>query len=373
MKKLNIDSKHNIMILSGSLTGGGAERVAVNLADGLARLGHHITLVCEQRGEITYKPSDNVNLQFYPQVSNKRYITILEYAWNIRGMIKQIRPDVIIGIGTGNSLRGKIAQMLSLKRIPVILSDHYTLDSPSCAPFSKTERFLKFYFSRICEAYTVLTHADKVFGESKGLKNIVVMPNPLELSPAVEGYTKDKVILAVGRLNAWHCKGFDILVRAWETLAHKYPDWQLQIAGMGSEMDKERILSFLEDKSVRNRITFLGYTKDVVKHYQRSAIFVLSSRYEGFGLVITEAMSQMCACVATDYKGRQSEIITDGVDGLLCTPENIDDLAQKMEMLITDNELRKKIQNNATLNLKRFHPDVYAKMWDSLISQQFNN
>ncbi len=361
-----------VLIFSNTLTGGGAERVASNLADGLAELGYNVVLYCIKDGDMTYAPTSRVNLHFYTSFKPIKGLNILRSVLNMRSIIKTHMPDIVIGIQSTNAFKAKMALLLSGQRIPIIYSEHNSLERPSCAPLSRMERFYKFFFSRFCNAYTVLTNSDKVYGESKGLKNIVVMPNPLQLKPVEIIPYKEKIVLAVGRLNVWHYKGFDILVRAWELIAEKYPDWQLQIAGVGSESEKNKILSFVKSESVKKKILFLGYSKDVIQYYKKSSIFVLSSRYEGFGLVLTEAMSQRCACIATDYKGRQADIITDGVNGFLCSPENIDDLAKKIELLIVDKDLRECIQRQSLMSLDRFSPIVYAKRWDSLIKKLYD-
>lgn len=359
-----------ILIFSGKLTGGGAERVAVNMAEGLVDLGHDVTICCEPIGEKTYTPSSLVNLEFYPLQIRKSIfpkINVFARIWYMVRMIRRISPNVIIGIIGDATCMAKIAQSLSFKHIPVIYSDHNTLQRPNSALMSKREKFLKFHFSKYCDAYTVLTEADKKYGETLGLKNIVVMPNPLFLQPIKVFPSKEKIILANGRLNDWHCKGFDLLIEAWGKIASNHLDWRLQILGAGDEKDKETILHFARKNKVEKRIDLLGYTKDVALYYQRAEIFVLASRYEGFGLVLTEAMSQGCACVAADYKGRQGEIITDGVDGLLCQTDNIEDLVEKLQRLIENNDLRHYIQASATKNLDRFSIQTYAKRWDKLI------
>ena len=103
--------------------------------------------------------------------------------------------------------------------------------------------------------------------------------------------------------------------------------------------------------------------------YQRSSIFVLSSRYEGFGLVLIEAMSQGCACVACDYKGRQSEIFEDGKDGIVCFPESVDDLKNSIEKMISDKELREKYQNRAIERAEYYSIDHTMDRWERLLQK----
>lgn len=362
-----------VLIFSNTLTGGGAERVASNLADGLVSLGYQVILYCTQTKDITYAPSSKVDLNFYPSSKSIKGLNIIKRIWDMRKIIRKHNPDIVIGIQSTNAFYSKIAQLISGHRIPVVYSEHNSLERPLCAKLSFMENFYKFRFSKLCDAFTVLTDADRLYGEKRGLKNIVVMPNPLQLTPINEIPLKENVVLAVGRLNVWHCKGFDVLVQAWEQIANKHTDWELQIVGAGNNESKEKIISYISDSTIRQKVKFINYTQNIETVYRQASIFVLSSRYEGFGLVLTEAMSQRCACVATNYNGRQGEIITDGVDGLLCATENVDDLAKKLELLIEDDELRKSIQHQSTCNLERYHPLTYAQKWDSLIKRLGND
>lgn len=114
-------------------------------------------------------------------------------------------------------------------------------------------------------------------------------------------------------------------------------------------------------------IEFKDYTTDILDEYRRAAIFCLSSRYEGWGLVLVEAMSQRCACVACDYKGRQAEIITDGVDGLLCVPDDVDALAAKLDLLISDDNKRQELQQASANNLGQYSPDKITLQLQSIL------
>ena len=116
-------------------------------------------------------------------------------------------------------------------------------------------------------------------------------------------------------------------------------------------------------------VDFPDYQSDIQPYYQRAAIFVLSSRYEGFGLVLIEAMSQGCACVACDYKGRQSEIVTNGVDGMTCEPDHVEALAQAIKKLIADDELRAQLQVNAIRRAEDFSIGHIMDRWEGLLTK----
>ena len=113
-------------------------------------------------------------------------------------------------------------------------------------------------------------------------------------------------------------------------------------------------------------IELLGYRTDMEQLFQQASIFVLSSRSEGLPMVLIEAMSQGCAPIATDFKGRTKEIITSEKEGLTCEPEDIEALAEGIQKLMNDEELRKTIQQNAIERSKFYSLDYIIEMWERL-------
>ena len=363
------------MILQARLCYGGAERVGVALANGFAKRGNSVTMVANLFEPQTYQLDENI-------VQNKFKKWLSSFLF-VRKYLKEIRPDVIIGIMGTTALVARISS-LGLG-IPVIMTEHWAFEMPQEHPFSVKEYFFKFYANKIYRSVTVLTEADKkVIG--KKLKNVVVMPNPLTLEPANGVPKKKKVILAAGRLTAWEVKGFDVLIKAWGTIAKKYPDWTLQIAGQGEKDDEQRLLDWAADCDVEKQFKLLGFCNNINNLYSESEIFVLSSRYEGFGLVLIEAMSQGCACVACDYKGRQREILNPSSalpegegepnrkieiteNGILCEPDDVEALAEAIKKMIEDNEYREGIRANAIKRSKYYSLENTNDRWESMLNK----
>ena len=113
---------------------------------------------------------------------------------------------------------------------------------------------------------------------------------------------------------------------------------------------------------------FLGFV-DIKKEYEKAEIFVLSSRYEGFGMVLTEAMSQGCACIACDYKGRQREIIENDNQGVICPTDNEEEIAKAISNIISNRQYRQKLQENAILRSKYYElPNIMAR-WNDIFER----
>lgn len=356
----------NVLFICHSLTGGGAERVCVDVANGLCKRGHNVMILTDTSSTVTYEPLADVRLLSLVKPCG-RIKTKIKCFRLLCSVLKREKPDVVISI---LYLYSALAKLASMKTIgcPVIASDHNSFERPAYAKMSFRSIIEKFFFNYFLDGLTVLTEADYKFLKNR-FRHTYVMPNPLGIIPANEVPQKEKVVLAVGRLDDWHCKGFDLLINVWKRLWLNHLDWKLNIVGSGSTDSVNHLKDLASDCE---NIEFLPYTKDILNLYQKASIFVLSSRYEGFGLVLTEAMSQGCACIACNYKGRQAEIISDGIDGLLCEVDNCSMLEQKLHLLICDLSLRELLQKNAIGNVKRFYVEHIAEKWEKMLLEYYS-
>ena len=356
-----------IAILVYSLTGGGAERVAALWARGFAEHGHQVTVVIfNDHLPVSYALPDGVQLRSIVSHKTNGVFRVLERMWKLRRLLRQEKSEVVIDVIPS------LERILS--RIGLgccnISTEHDSFERPENAK-EKLEWFTKFYVNRLYNHVTVLTQADKdVIGNR--LRHVTVMPNPLVWEPASSVLGKENVVMAVGRKDAWFAKGFDVLIRAWRQVAIDTADWRLLIVG-GSSGDGQAYLERLcKECDVADSVVFPNYHSNIQPYYNQASIFVLSSRYEGFGLVLIEAMSQGCACVACDYKGRQSEIVTNGVDGLTCEPDNVDALAGAIRLLIADEEMRSSLQANAIRRAADYKLDRIMERWERVINVNNN-
>lgn len=371
-----------IVIVQSRVCFGGAERVGVMLANVLAEK-HEVWLATNTHLEMSYAVSGKVKVcNIFPDIPHgpKKWMGAIR---NLRTLFKNENPDVAIGILSTCSFVCKVAG--AGLGVPVVATEHDAFERPASAPISKGNVFSKFWLNKLFDMVTVLTEADrKVIGNR--LRRIEVMPNPLSLEPlSVNGkgemtdnggqrVIKRHVVLAAGRLDAWHCKGFDVLLEAWAKVSARCKeqmqagDWRLCIAGKDEADGQKHLDSLVQKYNIGNTVSFLGFRTDMVELYRGASVFVLSSRYEGFGLVLIEAMSQGCACVATDYKGRQMEILGSDDCGVVCQPEDVEALADALQRVMTDDSLRHRLQVNAVERSRYFLPSNIVKRWDRLLA-----
>ncbi len=206
----------------------------------------------------------------------------------------------------------------------------------------------------------VLTHEEKKFWPE--LSNICVIPNPIAISSNQLSTCSQKQIMAAGRYSDE--KGFDLLIESWSIVSKRHPDWKLHIYGDGilrTELQKQ-----IDQAGIGQTCFLEPTTPNIADKYCESSIFVLSSRFEGFGMVITEAMSCGVPPVAFACPCGPRDIIEHGLNGLLAQPEDINDLATQINDLIEHEDKRKEMGRNARIRSERFRMETIAQEWKTL-------
>ena len=200
------------------------------------------------------------------------------------------------------------------------------------------------------------------------LSNVTVIPDPITIevkSAEVKSEKCSKRVITIGRYA--YQKGYDLLLQAWAEVEKHYTDWTLEIYGMGDQsLYRQMMLDLGIDT---NRCLLNGPVDDVRQVYKDSSIFVLSSRFEGFGLVLVEAMAYGLSVVSFDCPAGPDEIITDGYDGLLAPSGDVKALAKKLMLLMADVELRKRLSQNACQSARRYVMDTIADKWVDLFDK----
>ncbi len=214
-----------------------------------------------------------------------------------------------------------------------------------------------------CSAFVTLTQNDAL--SWKNVKKTVVIPNILNDYPLNIKYNPcSKKIITIGRLVEQ--KGYDLLINAWRFVHQKHPEWSLDIYGSGK--DKDALLKSLIKYKIEKSVFIHEPISDVYNKYMESSFYVMSSRYEGFGLVLAEAMSCGIPCVSFNCPHGPSEIIKNGEDGILVEAMNIEMLANKICFMIENEDIRKQMSIKARENVKRFLAENIMPKWVELFN-----
>lgn len=212
------------------------------------------------------------------------------------------------------------------------------------------------------DALVLLTQEDA--NSWKGVTKTYVIPNPTPFYPEESSTCESHQAICVGRLNEQ--KGYEYLIDAWAIVSKRHPDWILNAYGSGEI--KEQLQTRINEKGVSTSLILNEPTSEIISKYLESSIYVMSSRFEGFPMVLLEAMSCGLPCVSFDCPNGVRDMIEEGRNGFLVEYLNVNALAESIRKLIEDESLRKKLGKTAKEDVKKYLPDSIMKSWVDLFN-----
>lgn len=270
--------------------------------------------------------------------------------------------DVIIGVHA--PLAGRLATMKkSLPNVKCIGWIHNSFEALFSDSFiyigAARKRHYVFQFRKLDDTVVLCEHDAETYNQYDPTFKPTVIYNPLTLKPGAPSTGATKSFLAVGRFSHQH-KGFDLLIEAFHLFAQKNQEWTLDIVGEGVEEKLYREL--IKKYNLENKVTIHPFTNNIQAYYSKAQVYVLSSRWEGFGLVLVEAMAHGLPVVSSDLP-TSKEIMGDF--GLYFKNGDIEDLAKKLEDA-THIDWNQKSQEALEI-AKRFDISTIINRWKDLI------
>ncbi len=366
----------HVMLMVSSMAAGGAERVAATLCNAWVARGDRVTLVatyskpCE-----SFYPLDPrvkfVSLATLPGVGGLAPIRYLSRFFALRRLIQRESPDVLVSFLTIVNLAATVVSRGL--NVPLFVSEH-------TFPPSQNERWTIEYLRKLL--YPLASGVVMLTSEGRDwLRREVprasahVVPNPIEfpLSESAPMIPIDRlvpgsasVLMSAGRFNSG--KQFHHLIEAFASLRSRHPEWVLVIFGDGLERPRlERLVASLGLEGV----AFLpGIAGNLGAWYQRAALFAMTSRSEGFPMVLAEALAHDCPAVSYDCDTGPRDMIEHGRNGLLVPPEEgVPGLITAIGGLMADAALRRSMGSSAGDVLLRFGVDAVTAQWDGVFQQ----
>lgn len=362
-----------LTLVISSLSCGGAEKVMSLMANYWAEKGWKVTLLTFDGGReppfFDLYPTvihRTLGIPSFSVASVKSVLSSLKQLLILRQAIKKSTPQVVI------SFMDKVNVLTCLAMVglglPTIVSERTPPAQYSIGKLWNTLRHWTYPWTFGLVVYTpnVLAYFSAVV-QKKGH----VIPNPCVLPhdiSAGEANRWTKTVIAMGRLTEE--KGFDMLLKAFASIAQRHPEWSLVIWGEGylrAELETLR-----NELGLQGRVFFPGQTRKPFEVMKQADLFVLSSRFEGFSNVLCEAMACGLPVVSFDCSNGFREIIRDGIDGVLVPPDDVEALASAMEHLMNDPSTRRRLASRGPEIVERFGLEKVMRMWEAVIHDAIN-
>lgn len=366
----NIQKPFSILMVIPSLHGGGAERVAVNLAEYWHSKGYRVVFLTQTDASSDVYPLDaNITRVSTHQFGQTGPLAQLRKILSIRHAIRYYRPDVVIGIMMSASVLSIIAGMGT--GVPVIATEH--AHPPSQRMTSFWQKLRQWAYPHAAKVIALTEMSADWLRQHIPHCAVGVIPNaikwPLQVGEpfiAVHKPEGEKYLLAVGRLHPE--KGFDVLLKAFSLIAPHYPQWQLIILGEGPQ--REVLSQQIEQLGLSTQVQMPGRVGNLKDWYAQADLFVLSSPFEGMSNSLQEAMASGVCPVSFDCDTGPREIIREGVDGILVRPvSDAEALAQALTSVMQDDCLRQRYAQQAPEVIERFSMEKIGQVWESLFKE----
>lgn len=374
-------------IYTALVTKGGADRVIAEKANWLAEHGHEIAIITDtQMGrEPVFPLSPKVRLidlavDFSQEYGHGFFVRIWmyyklmrQYRRMVTDVLMKDRPDIVIStLGRDISFITKIKDG-SIKIGEAHTTKHFIrnfhLLEQRNVIFKYLTKFFRWHMDRQVnrlDALVVLTSQDEHDWGDK--IPIYVIPNSFPFYPDKPSLCENKQAIIVGRYNS--AKGYNYLIDAWKIVYQKHPDWIINIFGSGEY--KDRVRKQIQDNGLQDVVIMNNPIDHIMEEYLKSSIYVMSSVFEGFAMVLLEAMSCGLPCVSFDCPYGPRNVITDGEDGILVEYLNSQALADNICKLIENEELRKRMGRQGRHNVLRFSRETIMPQWVELFKSLTN-
>lgn len=344
--------------------GGGTERMTAIVANELASINKYNILIISlyNKNNISYFTLNNkvkhISLHSHPNASK---FSILKSIVTLKDILKINKVDVLINVDVMLGIFSIPAILFS--KIKLISWEHFNYLDDIGSRYTNYLRKISIFF---CKKYIVLTDQDEIkFKQNNRFSNKItrIYNTCIYDKDYIDYNVQSKIIISAG--NMFNIKGFDMVVEIGKIVFDKHPDWKWYIYGDGVELNK--IQTKIKNYKLDENIVIKSRTQEIERAYRESSIYVLTSRMESFGLVLLEAQSNNLPVVSFDIPSGPSEIIENNINGFLIKPFNVNDMAQKICILIEDENKRKYFSQHAKKNIYKFDIENVISQWQQII------
>lgn len=373
-----------VYVIASLATSGGTERIVSEKANHLADVfGYDVSIICyDQRDNSSnfFLLSEKVNqinlgLQFYslyrysfPKRIWKKIILRSHLKQLLSSYVKRIAPDILIGITHFRadfvcSTNSK-AKIIIESHIPRSFIENTYDNKYYLVNIYKRLYDIRYFHVIEKKADTIITLTEGDHKQWNKAKHIQTIPNFSDMHVSQLSDCRKKRVITIGRL----CKekGYDRLLDIWKSVINKHPDWQLDLYGEG---DMEKKLKYIIKTENISNVTLRGITNNIGKELSNSSICVATSYYEGFSLVLLEALKHGVPCIAFDCPYGPRTIIEDGKCGYLVEDGNMPLFVERLSSLMENEQLRLHFSKASEERSKVFNKEEIMLQWKMLFEK----
>lgn len=346
----------NLIIYVDSLKRDGAERVSVNLSKYMTQQGVSCMLLTEWISENEYPVPDGVR-RVSIGVHGNKYVHYMQNVIKMRKILKQSSADTLLVMDLPGCLLA-IPAAFGLKMKVVVSERNDPTHFPGKQIVAKVSRWL---MSK-ADGFVFQTSGAKSFYKNITNNRGVIIPNPLFIDDLPQPFNgeRKKAIVTAGRLTAQ--KNQKLLIEAYNEVQKRHPDYKLIIYGEGAL--RQTLTDQIKELNISEKVQMPGNKLDLLQRMKDSALFVMSSDFEGMPNALLEAMAIGLPCVSTDCPcGGPRAVIESGKNGLLVPVGNAEELEAAIEEMITDTEMADKMANEATKIRITLDSNNICKQW----------
>lgn len=343
--------------------GGVARVISVKANYLIENLGYKVCILTQNEGDFPFFFDFNPKIELHDIILKGNKIDFfIQYVKKLNQKIKFIKPDLIIVCDNG--LKSFAIPFILKTKIPIIFESHGS-------KFIQENQKNKFQFltkaKLLFKDYSANKFAKFVALSDESLKewdvrNGVIIPNPLWFKTNQYSGLKSKRVIAVSRHS--YEKGLDRLLLIWSKVIEKHPDWNLDIYGKSNiDIDLREIAKSLD---ISKNVTFYEPVKNINDKYLEASFYVMTSYYEGFPMVLIEAMASGLPCIAYDCPCGPRAIINNNENGFLIENGNLYSFVQKIELLIEDENIRIEMGKKSHKSAEKYNLEFIMQQWKLL-------
>jgi glycosyltransferase involved in cell wall biosynthesis len=352
---------------------GGVARVLSIKANYLIeKFGYDISILTQNKGNSSTFYEFNKKIEFHDMIlKGNIFKNFKSYRKNINQKIKEINPGVILICDNG--LKAYIVPFITKTKTPIILECH---GSRFVEDFEKNNTFfekifskIKYKFKKFCASkfYKIICLSNESLTEWNP-KNAIIIPNPVWFKTNSVSKLQNKKAIIIARHSFE--KGLDRILPIWKKVIRKHNDWQLDIYGKSSKKrETEKLILIL---NLEKNVTLFEPVKEIQEKYLDASMYLMTSRHEGFPMVLIEAMAFGLPCIAYDCPVGPRAIINNNENGFLIENENETDFINAIKNLIENENLRIEMGKNAKKSSEKYNLDLIMKSWNTLFLEIVN-